>query len=165
MSTPTPFVLPDSVASPQDLSALLFEVRDYARWYEHEFVKRKTGVASQSPQPDLSAVASQVIRGSAAVEPLSPNSLDHLIAALEAYGKTAPVMTITLAGPAPARLRSELTAWARTNLAPHILISFRYNSTILGGMVVRYGSRIFDWSFRRHVMSNISAFPEILRRV
>lgn len=162
---PSSFTMPDSVASPQDLSALVFEVRDYARWYEHEFVKQKTGAKKQTPQPELSAIASDVIRGWAAAEPLSQTSLDHLITILESYGKTAPVMTITLAAPAPVKLRSDLTAWARANLAPNILISFRFNSTILGGMVVRYGSRIYDWSFRRQIMNNISSFPEVLHRV
>lgn len=159
------FVLPDAIASPQDLGGLIFEIRDYARWYEHEFVKQRSGVTSVSAQPQLSVLASGVIRDWAASQPLSSDSLSALIATLEHYDKTAPTMTITLAAPAPAKLRADLTAWARTNLAPGMLINFRYNSTILGGMVVRLGSRIYDWSFRRQLMNNMSAFPEILSRV
>lgn len=159
------FVMPDQIATPQDLSALIFEIRDYARWYEHEFIKRKTSVTSTSAQPELSDITSLVIRTWAGKEPLSQASLDQLITTLEAYSKSAPIMTITLAAPAPNKLRTDLTAWARANLAPNILISFRFNSTILGGMVVRCGSRIYDWSFRRQLMNNISAFPEILGRV
>lgn len=157
--------MPDQVASPQDLSSLVFEVRDYARWYEHEIVKQKSGVKSTSAQPELSAVASGVIRDWADQKPLSQATIDELIALLESYSKTAPVMTITLAAPAPSKLRSDLTAWARANLAPNVLISFHFNSTILGGMVVRVGSRIYDWSFRRQLMNNMSKFPEVLGRV
>ncbi len=157
--------LPDGVASPQDLGGILFEIRDYARWYEHEFVKRKVGAPGQTPQPVLSAVATEVIQAWSANQPLSRESLSALIAALESYSKTAPVITITLAAAPPTALRAQLTAWCRSNLAPNILVNFRYNSTILGGMVVRYGSRIHDWSFRRQLMNNISRFPEVLSRV
>ena len=159
------FTLPDAVASPQDLGALLFEVRDYAQWYSHEFVKQRAGAKTPSAQPALSDLTSGVIRQWAGTTPLSSDSLSELITTLEQYSKTAPVITITLAAPAPAKLRSELTTWVRANLAAGMLISFRYNSTILGGMVVRYGSHIYDWSFRRQLMNNIGSFPEILARV
>ena len=56
--TPTHLSYPIAWRRHKTLSALLFEVRDYARWYEHEFVKRKTGVASQSPQP----ISAQLLR-------------------------------------------------------------------------------------------------------
>ncbi|HET8709361.1 MAG TPA: F0F1 ATP synthase subunit delta, partial [Candidatus Saccharimonadales bacterium] len=95
----------------------------------------------------------------------SVKSLDKNMRALEDYARTAPHLTITLAAPAPASLKQTLTAWCRQNLAPNMLVTFEFNSSLCGGMVVRYGSRMFDWSFRRQIMENKQKFPEVLRNV
>lgn len=159
------FTLPASVASPQDLTSLILEIRRYASWYASESVKQRVGVTHPVDQPQLTPVASAVLREYAAHHTVDRASLDALIAALETYGKHAPVMTITLAAPATAAIKTELTAWARANLAATILVSYRFNATILGGMVVRYGSRIYDWSFRSQLLANSQTIPEILSRV
>lgn len=165
MPETAPFSLPASVASPQDLTSLILEIRTYAAWYASESVKKRVGVAHPTEQPELTAVASEVLRVYAASHTIDRASLDRLIALLEAYGAHAPVMTITLAAPAPARIKTELTAWARANLAETMLVSYRFNATILGGMVVRYGSRIYDWSFRSQLLAHKAKIPEILGHV
>jgi F0F1-type ATP synthase delta subunit len=91
--------------------------------------------------------------------------LDKLIETLEDYGTSAPIITITLAAPAPNSLKKTLIDWCRKNIAPNALIDFRFNATMLGGMVVQYGSRIYDWSFRRQILAARDKFPEILRNV
>jgi hypothetical protein len=164
-TTEAPFKLPASVASPQDLTSLILEIRAYATWYSSEAVKKRVGVTRPVDQPELSPVASEVLRGYAASHQIDRTSLDALITMLDAYGKHAPIMTITLAAPATNTIKAELTGWARANLASNILISYRFNSTILGGMVVRYGSRIYDWSFRSQLLTNNAKIPEILSRV
>ena len=50
-------------------------------------------------------------------------------------------------------------------VAPDVLVNFQFNATILGGMVVRYGSHVYDWSFRRQILAKRDTFPEVLRRV
>jgi hypothetical protein len=162
--------LPKSVASPQDLSALISEVRDYAKWYNHEVIKQRfSGKAhiggAGGDHPILSAGASEVIRtwfGSK-----SPNRLgfDALLKELERVTKSARLITVTLAAPTPGSLKATLVGWFRTNISNDILVSFQINSTILGGMVVQYGSHVFDWSFRRNIIANKQNFPEALRHV
>jgi F0F1-type ATP synthase delta subunit len=46
-----------------------------------------------------------------------------------------------------------------------MLVTVRFNSTIAGGMVVRLGSRMYDWSWRRLLMEQRSNYAEVLRRV
>lgn len=157
--------LPDSIASPQDLTALLLELREYARWYEHEMVKRKSGVKDQSVQPILSPETVTFIRSINDKEAMKPEQLDALLEELEAYKLRAPTATITLAAPAPTGLKKELAAWCRAELAADILIEFAYNRTLLGGMVIRYNSHVFDWSFRRQLTDSTLSFSEVLERV
>lgn len=158
--------LPESICTPEDLTELLLEVREYAKWYEHESVKQRSGTKTgRSTQPVLSVSTTAFLRSISTNGSLLPAQLETAIKELEAYKATAPVITITLAAPAPGAIRTQLTSWCREQIAPGILVSFEYNRTLLGGMVVRYGSHVHDWSWRRALMSAKTPFSEVLARV
>lgn len=159
------FKLDESVSSPQDLKSMIMEIQLYARWFAHNEIKKRAGVKSRkiSDEPALSPAAAHTL--SQADKPLSTKSLDALIATLEGYAANAPEITITLAAPPPGALKRQLVAWCRNNISPGILINFQFSSAILGGMTVRIGSRVFDWSFRHQILDNAAKFPETLRRV
>lgn len=157
--------LPGSVASSQDLTALLIEIREYARWFAHESIKKRVDVKNSSQSPIMSSGAMELLREWKAKQQIDQKSLDLLIATLEEYDKNAPSITITLATTPTSSLKTSLVTWCRENVAPDILVAFRFNATILGGMVVGYGSHVFDWSFRRQLLENRKLFPEVLRRV
>lgn len=157
--------LPNSVSSAEDVTALIIEVRQYSQWFSHNVIKQKVGAKTPSDQLTLSPVANEVIQSWGAKDALTTASLDDLMKQLEEFKKSAPTLTITLAAPAPGDLKQELVAWCRENIADNVLVNFRFNSTLLGGMVVRYGSRVFDWSFRRQLLANRNKFTEVLRNV
>lgn len=157
--------LPDTICSPQDLTSLILEVREYAQWYEHESVKQRTGAKNQSTQPVLSLTTTELLRGASTNGTLQPAQLDSLIKELEHYKASAPTITLTLAAPAPNQVKQTLTAWCRKELSPGILVSFEFNRTLLGGMVVRYGSHVHDWSYRRALLTTNVKFSEVLARV
>ena len=157
--------LPASVASPQDLTALILEVHEYTRWFAHEAIKKRTDAAHSSEPPALSPATIKFIYEWRAKKTLTQQSLDELIKTLEAYSRTAPSITLTLAAPPTSGIKATLVDWCRENIDPNILVTFQFNATLLGGMVVRYGSRVFDWSFRRQLLNAREHFPEVLRRV
>lgn len=158
--------LPETICTPQDLTELLLEVREYSKWYEHETVKQRSGVKStRSTQPVLSVSTTALLRSASTNGSLQPAQIEAIIKELEAYKQAAPVITITLAAPAPERIRTQLTTWCRESISPGILVSFEYNRTLLGGMVVRYGSHVHDWSWRRALLSSTTPFTEVLARV
>jgi len=157
--------LQNSIASRQDLKALILDVRTYATWYGQAAVKARLTNDNLAPLPNLSEAAIGLINTWNQQQPISQASLDALLAELEKYAATAAAITITLAAPAPGSVKQSLLAWCRANIAPNILVDFRFNSTLLGGMVVQYGSHVYDWSFRRQILANRDKFPEILRHV
>jgi len=157
--------LPDSVSSPQDIKAIVLEVRQYARWFAHASVKQQVSGGKVAEPPAMSPGATALIQGLAGGKPLTQTALDGLIEALEVFETKAPHMTITLAAPPPESLKKTLITWCRQHVAPDILVTFQFNSTLLGGMVVRYGSHVFDWSFRRQILAARGKFPEVLRHV
>jgi hypothetical protein len=154
--------LDSTISSPQDVQSLIDELRAYARWFSHNTVKQRLKVRGKTAEPELSPAARALVRE---LKPVSTASLDSLLATLDTYKSKAPLVTITLAAPPAAGIKKSLVGWCRDNLAPNVLVNFQFNAAILGGLVVRTSSRVFDWSFRRQILDNRSHFPEVLRRV
>lgn len=157
--------LPDSVSSSQDLTSLQLEIREYARWFAHDAMKKRVSGKGASDSPDLSVAANDILRSLGSKTALTQHDLDELIKTLDTYKRSASTLTITLAAPPTNDIKKTLVGWCRENIAPDVLVTFQFNSTLLGGMVVRYGSRVFDWSFRRQILAARANFPEVLRRV
>ena len=156
--------LQDSVSSPQDLKAIILDIRKYAHWFTQYAIKLRVSGSIAIEPPAVSQVAASLINGLPKDEQ-NQKGLDELIKSLEALEATSPHITITLAALPPNSLKRTLVAWCRENIEPNILVDFRFNSTLLGGMVIQYGSHIYDWSFRRQIMTARGSFPEVLRRV
>jgi len=157
--------IPDTISSSEDLVSLIMEVRTYAKWFSLMTNAQRTGTRPDHQQPELTTTATEVIRASATDGTLTPTALDSLIADLESVHKHARSLTITLAAPAPNDVKRDIVAWTRANVAEDALINFRFNSQIVGGMIVRVGSRIYDWSFKKAIMENKSKLAETLSRV
>ena len=157
--------LSNDVVSAYDLKALILEIEKYSQWYGQTTVKLRYNKAAAKEQPTLSSAATELINQAAGDGQLSQKQLDDLLYSLHDLLETLPQMTITLAAPAPGSLRRQLADWARKNLDPNTLVNFKFNATILGGMVVSYGSRTFDWSFRRQIIANRYKLAEHLRHV
>jgi hypothetical protein len=158
--------LPANVSSPQDLKAIILEIRQYAHWLGQYAIKKRVSNNSKSDAPPaISQTAVTLIEALTHEKQLSQAGLDELIASLETLAATAPRLTITLAAPPAGSLKKTLVTWCRQHIGPNVLVDFRFNSTLLGGMVVRYGSHVYDWSFRRQILAARGRFPEVLRRV
>ena len=158
--------LPDNVWSPDDLAELMSDLERYNQWLSGYQVKlRVTSDAAATKPPDVSAASLAYLQMLHDKQALSTGSIERLLDELRAIELTAPRLNFTFAAPPSGGLKKTFVRWCRTHIAPNALISFQFNKTILGGMVVRYGSHIFDWSLRRDILANRDKFTEVLRRV
>jgi hypothetical protein len=157
--------LQDSLSSHQDLKTVISEIQKYAHFFAQSAIKKQVIGNGSIEQPPISADSAGLIGQWHGDKPITQKSLDELVAVLEEFASKAPNITITLAAPPPGQLKKELLTWCRKNISSDILVDFNFNSTILGGMVVRYGSHIFDWSFKRQILAGRDKFPEVLRHV
>lgn len=157
--------IPDSISSREDLAAVIQEIRTYANWLQQHSIAKRVGATGRSDKPELSAAAVAIMTNLAGDAPLDASLVDTLITALDVLHRSAESITITLAAPVTSDVRAQLVAWMRNNIAPNVFVTFSFNSTLLGGMVVRCGSRIFDWSFRRQIMNERHTIGEVLRHV
>lgn len=153
--------LPDTVSSAQDLAALIMELHECLKWLSHESVKKKVGVKDAAPPPDVSSAAKELMHEHGTAQ----EKLEGLIQELETAQRRTKLITITLAAQPSNSVKATLVGWCRKEIAPDVLVNFNFNRAILGGMVVRAGSRVFDWSFRRSLLANADTFPEVLRHV
>lgn len=157
--------LPDSIITSADVASVQREIHAYSARLSHDDIKRRTGAKTHDTPFELSPAATELVNVTLGAGSVSASRLDELHAKLETYRKSAPTITITLAAIAPGELRQKLIGWVRRELDPTMLIQFKVNRAILGGMVVTRGSRIFDWSYRRKLLSSDVSFAEVLTRV
>jgi hypothetical protein len=157
--------LQNHIYTQQDLKAAIIEVKKYASWFSQTAIKMRVTKNNEYELPVIAPTATIIINEWLEGNPPSQKSLESLIVALEEYEATAPRVTITLAAPPPGSLKQTITLWFRKNVDPNMLVNFKFNATILGGMVVSYGSHVYDWSFRRQILASREKFPEVLRRV
>ena len=153
------------IKSPQDLKAIIVDVRRYAKWFATASVKAKvTGTPATDPIV-ISEAATAVVKQTLGGKPVTQAILDKLIEDLQELEAAVPRIVVTLAAMPGNKLKASIVDWCRKNIDPVLLVDFRFNATILGGMVVQYGSHVYDWSWRRQILASRAKFPEVLRRV
>ena len=157
--------LPSSISSPQDLTNLILEIEKYNKWYLERFNAISAKSTYKAPQPDISRIALDLIISWDKQEQLDPERINTKINELRHISRSAPVITITLAAPAPMGIKNEIVSWCRQNLNAQVLVSFQFNSTILGGIILRTGSKVYDWSFKHNLLNVNTTFTEVLDRV
>ena len=157
--------LPESIHTMQDLSSVQREIQEYSKWFAHDSIKRRTGTKHQHDAPLLSPAAEGLLDDWTEKNTLTQKQIDLLVAELANYRHNSKIITITLAGPPTTNVKKTLVLWCRKNISPNVLVNFDFNRTLLGGLVVRFDSQIYDWSFRRQIMTNQQNFPGVLRNV
>jgi len=156
--------LPINITNPHQIDSLILEVKTYAKWHSHAAIKQRAGAKTAEP-PLISGAAEKLIEQWSKSQDLNAKQLDKLIDTLSDLKQSTPQLTITLAAPPSGQLQANLTDWCRKNLSENVLVSFHFNRTLLGGMVVQFGSHIYDWSFRRQLLAARDDFPKVLRSV
>jgi F0F1-type ATP synthase delta subunit len=158
------FNLPPEVYSLQQLDAVISELTTFAKQSEQAAVKAKVSGKATTLAAEFSPEVAAVIKA-AGKDEQKPDELAALAEELTGLRDSAPQVHITLAAMPAEGLKKQLAAWLRQNLNPQVLITFGYHTALLGGMVVRTGSRTFDWSFRRQILAAAPQFAERLHNV
>ncbi len=157
--------LPPEIVTRQDLKAAIAELKSQAKWLSQATIKKQV-IGSEAPaSPSLSQAAQDLTSQWHNGQAITQKSLDELVAELNDFAAKATYVNITLAAPPPNSLKQEMVAWFRKNVRTDLLVDFSFNATMLGGMVVRCGSHVFDWSFKRQILANRAKFPGVLRNV
>lgn len=157
--------IPPDVSSSQELANLILEVKDYSKWFTNYSIVKKISKKNTPVPPKISGSAIKLIKDYGDNKNLTRAVLNNLVYDLEKSKKQSKLITITLAAPVTSDVKNNLVKWLRDNINSEVLVNFQFNATILGGMILRCGSHIYDWSFRKKILENRQKFPEILQNV
>jgi len=144
---------------------MMTEIDRMSVWFQQNTLKKQVTGGGFTGLPPLTKTAANLLNDWHSGEQVSQQSIDGLRQALADFAANAQFVTVTLAGLPPAKLKESIVVWFRQNVRADLLVDFNFNRTMLGGMVVRYGSQIADMSFKRQIMANSQKFAEVLRHV
>ena len=160
------FKLSEEVISTDDLKDVIEEVKQFKKWFSHNQVRLRVSRRHKvKDRPELSNAAEALIEQAKDGKQLTSNKLEELIGFLENYLDKSPTMRITLAAIPSLSVKHSIAAWLRANVSPALLVDFRFNSALLGGMVVVCGSHIYDWSLRRQLLESKAKLDGVLKSV
>lgn len=158
MSSNASFTLPPQLVSPRDLRELLLELETLRAWQAQQDIAKDVHRTYPINEPELSRDASTFVHEWTKMG----LSIEAIIDQLSRHLRTAPVMTITLAASASRDMQATIVKWCRLNLSDRILVQFRIDPTLLGGMTIRVNSRLFDWSYRTKLLANKNRLKELV---
>jgi hypothetical protein len=150
--------LPVDMQSPDQVSGVLVELKQYCG--ELRDAKTRAKVGGKADKPEAPGHLESLLKSSGISLEDMP-ALEALQSQLESTLKDAPVMHVTLAAPASRTLKRQLTVWFRTQVHPVSLLTFTARGDIGGGIILRAGSHIYDYSFQAAILENKSRLMEI----
>ena len=156
------FDLPPTVYSPQLLESVIYDIERYLDWYRQSSIQKRVG-ARTVEEPTHSAETVLVIEAWLNGKAATLESLEALLAHLRSL-KLAQVHIMLAALPNRAQ-REALVTWFRTNVGPHLLLSFVADRNLGGGVVIRTPNRVFDYTWKQQLIAGRDKLAEILKRV
>lgn len=118
--------------------------------------------ASYGSGSGLSPAAQQLVEGLAVRKRTDAAAWRELADQLQQHVEAAPVVHVGLAAAPDAQLRAELVGWFRREAHPGVLVQFRLQPDIAGGMVVRTTNKVHDFSFRRRLHEHAEILPALI---
>ena len=156
--------LPTDLYSPEQLGAVVIELRTYIGSLRDAQVRAKSTKAEVGAPGHLSALLLGVFRG-AGVQVTDLQSSEKLLKELEAIRDKAPAVHLMMAALPNRDLKRKFTDWFRTAIHPYTLLTFATRADIGGGVIIQAGSHVYDYSFRQQILTNRHRISEIYARV
>ena len=157
--------LPLDLYSPDQFGILMMESGKHLNTLRDAGVRARTaGADGDLPAPHLSALMTGVLHDNN-LKLDDPKSYEKLSTGLRVIRDKAPVAHVTLAALPNRALKRQLVEWFRAEVNPYMLLTFVVRADIGGGVVLRVGSRIYDFSFRQRIMGNKHRISEIYDHV
>lgn len=156
--------LPIDLYSPDQLSAIIIELRTYIGSLRDATVRAKAAHGEVGEPMHLSALLLGAFTG-AGIKTTDQDGAEKLLLQLQAIRDKAPAVHLMMAALPNRQLKRKLTEWFRAQIHPYAMLTFATRTDIGGGIVVQAGSHIYDYSFRQQLLGNKHRISEIFKRV
>lgn len=155
--------LPLDLYSPEQLSAVIIELRGYNGALRDTAVRARA-VHATPGAPHASALLLAVMH-EADMSATDPAQTEKLLKELEAIRDKAPTAHMMMAALPNRDLKRKLTDWFRTEIHPFALLTFATRADIGGGFILQAGSHVYNYSFREQLLSHKHRISEIYNSV
>ncbi len=146
------FKLPDVIIREEDAQRVCSELQEM----------RKQPDVAQALE-NISDQARTVVRINQKI--IEDSGVTILVNELEKIIKDGPVFEVILPSIPHDSFLKDVGKWFRREIHPHSLIKVSVRRSIGGGMVLRSKNRLFDLSFRPHILAAKDKLPEVVRNV
>ena len=155
--------LPLDLYSPEQLSAVIIELRSYISSLRDTAVRAKAEHATAGA-PHASALLLATLHESA-TSPTESSAAEKLLKQLEAIRDKAPAVHLMTAALPNRDLKRKLTEWFRGEIHPFALLTFATRTDIGGGFILQAGSHVYNYSFREQILSHKARISELYHSV
>ncbi len=155
--------LPIDLYSPEQLSAVIIELRGYLGQLRDTAVRAKA-LHGTAGTPHASALLMGTMHESS-VSPTDQDEGEKLLKELEAVRDKAPAAHLMMAALPNRELKRKLTEWFRDEIHPFALVTFATRADIGGGFILQTGSHVYNYSFREQLLSHKHRIAEIYNSV
>ena len=164
MSEHVPVQLPLDLYSPEQLSAIIIELRAHNSAVRDANVRSKA-THEQSPAPVHTSALLMATLREAGVGPTDESALEKLLKQLEVIRDRAPAVHLMMAALPNRDFKRKLTDWFRAEIHPYAMLTFATRMDIGGGIIIQAGSHIYNYSFREQILSHKQRISEIYNSV
>lgn len=156
--------LPVDLYSPDQLSAVILELRAHTSALRDAAVRAKTTGATITAPAHTSALLLGALKG-AGVSTTDQAGAEKLLRELEAIRDKAPAVHLMMAALPNRDLKRKLTEWFRSEIHPYTLLTFATRADMGGGVIIQAGSHVYDFSFRQQILGHKARISEIFKSV
>lgn len=155
--------LPDFIYSHEQIGLYLLQLEHY----KSVLLKRRVGggpsLGTQKERRDgISGQLEKYLIEKAPKEGITNEFLEEISELLNKVRDTGPRLHLTFASIPGADLKHQLTMWVRENIHEFALVSFHYDQSIIGGLVIRTRNKIFDFSYAKELKEPKTKLTTIL---
>lgn len=156
--------LPDTISSPDQIMAFIEDLADYQAYIRKLNVAAKVKVDSPSglESPSMPIELVEFLKSQFGNEEVAIARLEEIKTFFKEVKASCPSIHIMMAYLPTVSERAEIVHWFRNNIAENILINFTQNSDVIGGLLIRTRTKIFDMSFRTVLLANKARLAELI---
>ena len=163
MTTVNPLRLPVDLYSPEQLGAIIIELRSHSGGLRDAAVRARA--TKQEAAPIHTSALLMAAYREAGVSPTDQPNTEKLLKQLEAIRDRAPAVHLMMAALPNRDFKRKLVEWFRAEIHPYALLTFATRADIGGGIIIQAGSHIYNYSFREQILSHKNRISEIYHSV
>lgn len=155
--------LPDFIYSHEQIGLYLLQLDHYKTILLQQKTKNTSALGpGGDKRNNISPELKKYVDSATSGKPATQELLEEIYKFLKEAHDAGPRLHLTLATLPNETFKRDMAAWARQNIDELALVSFSYDRSIVGGVVVRTRNKIFDFSYSKKLLNPSKKISEFI---